>query len=342
MFHFLKQREQRWFRYDPCGTLGAIRSRRDLPSHPDGSPLAARDTCQANRWPGTGAIFETGPFFGCTSRHSLDEQMAWLERVQPDYLLMLASDLEHLALHYQGCPPPPELRAIQSISQQLTPAMRKRVERTFSVPVHENYGLNEVGIVASRCPEGGRFHVHVVHCIVEIVDEDGDPCGPGECGRILVTCVTNRAMPLLRYDTGDLAETVEGPCPCGRTLPSFGRLVGRYRRRAFLPPGSWHSWIAVQRTLADMPSELSGPLRQYQLHEYRDGHFELRLVTAGPLPEGFSPAVRSAWLAAAPGERPQLDILLVDRIPLPPSGKFESFTSDFMPERDEMQDESTE
>ena len=57
-------------------------------------------------------------------------------------------------------------------------------------------------------------------------------------------------MPLIRYDTGDLAQAVEGPCPCGRTLPSFGEIAGRYRRFAGLPDHTRDRVRVLQRAFA--------------------------------------------------------------------------------------------
>src|SRR5262245_47593027 len=109
--------------------------------------------------------------------------------------------------------------------------MRRHIEATIGAPVEQGYGLNEIGVVATRC-SAGRYHVHIDHCHVEILDDDGEPCPPGESGRLIVTGVRNLAMPLIRYDTGDIATSVPGPCSCGLTLPAFGDLVGRYSRIA--------------------------------------------------------------------------------------------------------------
>jgi phenylacetate-coenzyme A ligase PaaK-like adenylate-forming protein len=61
---------------------------------------------------------------------------------------------------------------------------------------------------------------------VEVLDEEGRPCAPGETGRVVATSLNNFAMPLIRYETGDTAE-VGAPCPCGRGLPVLTRIMGR-------------------------------------------------------------------------------------------------------------------
>jgi phenylacetate-CoA ligase len=330
----LKQREYRWFRFDPEARFGSVRPARDLPRTSSGEPLKDGQGCRLPHWPLVGRYFETGGFVGLPSTSPLAVQQEWLARERPAYLLCQSSDLEHLALALQAGPPPEWVRGIEAISQDMTPAMRARIERVFGVPVQENYGLNEIGLVATRCPEAGRFHVHPEIAFVEILDDDGKRRGPGEPGRLVVTGIANLAMPLFRYDTGDIAAPGEGPCPCGRTTPTFVGLQGRYRRRAFLPPGTWTRWTGLQRVLSDLPQELSRPLRQYQLHQFRDGRFELRLVIADALPDAFVERVQAAWRAIADPPHPALHLRVVETIEKPPGGKFQNFTSELMPARD--------
>ena len=223
------------------------------------------------------------------------------------------------------------LKGLQAITQELTPEMRQRIETTFHLPVHQSYGLNEIGLVAVQCPESGRYHVHMEHCYVEIVDDDGRLCKPGQKGRILVTALNNAAMPLVRYDTDDLAEVVAGPCPCGRTLPSFGRIHGRYRRLTSLPPGTMPRFISVTKALNEMPGDISGNLRQYQLHQDKEKNFTLRVVASKPLPTAFFSRLRARWEPLDGENSFTLKIVEVDHIARPPGGKFQNFTSAFMP-----------
>jgi phenylacetate-CoA ligase len=86
---------------------------------------------------------------------------------------------------------------------------------------------------------------------------------------VLVTALQNLAMPLIRYDTGDIAMAVEGACPCGRTLPSFGEIAGRYRRYAGLPEGTRKRVNVLQETIKAMPPEIVRNSR-YQVIRFED------------------------------------------------------------------------
>jgi phenylacetate-CoA ligase len=334
MFCQLKQRELRWFRFDPRATLAVIRLPSQLPFTQERQPLSLGQTLNLPAWPLVGSFFQTGPACCFSVFNQIDRQAEWLDRLRPEYLMSYPETFEHLSFAFQNRPQPDYSRGLLAISEQLTAGMRRRISTTFGAPIQQNYGLNEIGIVASRCPEGGRYHVHSEHCLVEIVDDDGKPCGPGETGRILVTTLTNSAMPLIRYDTGDLAETTDGPCPCGRSMPTFGEVKGRYSRIAFLPENTLRYVGAIRQALEEMAPEISANLRLFQIHQFRDQSFELRLVAPGGLPPGFAARINTAWRAELAGVDFPLRLLEIDHISRGPGGKFQDFTSDFFPPPD--------
>jgi phenylacetate-CoA ligase len=329
MFSYLSQRQYRWFRFDPAAPFAIIRLAGHMPPDADGRLLRDGETGRHPSWRYAGTFFETGPQFCFNVTNPVEAQLDWLAREQPAYLQSYSESLEHLAFACEGSWPAAGLRKLQAVSEQLTPSMRRRIESTTGAPVEQGYGLNEIGLVAARCA-AGRYHVHAEHCIVEIVDESCQPCRAGDIGRIAVTALKNPAMPLLRYDTGDMARCVAGPCPCGRTLPSFGDLVGRYSRIAFLPEGTLQRVGALRTALEEMPAAAVRGLRQFQIHQFRDSSFEMRLLMASDLPAPLAEALAAAWREAAGGEFP-LRVVRVDAIARSPGGKFQDFTSDFMP-----------
>jgi phenylacetate-CoA ligase len=93
------------------------------------------------------------------------------------------------------------------------------------------YGLSEIigPGVAAECRENkGGMHVFEDHFYPEIVDpETGEPVAEGEPGELVLTTLTKRAQPVIRYRTRDITRFIPGPCPCGRTSRRMGRLEGR-------------------------------------------------------------------------------------------------------------------
>lgn len=326
MFSILTQRHMRWYRRDPGGSLAYIRLPGSFPQPRPGEWLGLGETMRWPAWRYLGTFFETGPSLAFSVLNPEIEQVAWLRRERPDYLLTRPHTLAHLAMAVPGERPCASLRGITTVSEGITPEMRRHLESIYGAPVRQGYGLNEIGLVAGIC-EAGRYHVHREHCLVEIVNESGEPCRDGEAGRLLVTGLRNFAMPLIRYDANDLVTALEGPCPCGRTLPSFGEVHGRFSRLKPLPPGTLERVATLRRAVLQMPLELGREVRRYQVHQLRDGSFELRVVVAGPLPSGFGERVRAAWAGAA---NPPLRLREVAEISLSTAmDKFDDFVSEF-------------
>jgi phenylacetate-coenzyme A ligase PaaK-like adenylate-forming protein len=120
----------------------------------------------------------------------------------------------------------------------LDPSMKEDCERHWGAPVVNSYSAKEIGAIALQCPEHGRMHIQSESLLVEILDETGRACGPGEIDRMVISDLHNFAMPLILYEIGDYAEMGE-PCPCGRGLPVLQRVLGRTRNRVRLPSDAY-------------------------------------------------------------------------------------------------------
>src|SRR3546814_12850457 len=88
------------------------------------------------------------------------------------------------------------------------------------------YSTHEFGYLAFQCPQHDHYHVQAEAALVEVLNEAGKPCRPGEIGQVVTTPLLNFAMPMISYAVGDLAE-VGPPCPGGRGLQVRKRILGR-------------------------------------------------------------------------------------------------------------------
>ncbi len=132
-------------------------------------------------------------------------------RALPVYLLWLADRLQQRDISF------PSLQAVLPWGGLTTPAMIKRIERNFHVPFRDVYGATELGEIAISCGQGKGLHINEDLYHVEILNNNGLPVPPGETGIITVTDFTNRAMPMLRYQLGDIGCLIKEPCECGKT-----------------------------------------------------------------------------------------------------------------------------
>jgi phenylacetate-CoA ligase len=139
---------------------------------------------------------------------------------------------------------------------------------------------------------------------------------------VVATPLHNFAMPLIRYDIGDLAE-VGPPCPCGRGLPVLRRVLGRTQNMLLLPSGE-RRWPLLSS--GDIAALLSAapPVRQYQLAQKALDLIELRLVVARPLAPGEEEAL-GAWVRAKFGPSFRAAFAYPPELPRTAAGKFEDF-----------------
>jgi phenylacetate-CoA ligase len=99
----------------------------------------------------------------------------------------------------------------------LTPAMRADIEAAFGVRCFSQYGCNDAGVSAFECEHRNGFHLISTRSHAEVLPD----------GRFLSTDLSNRAMFMPRYDTGDRVRTTGRVCPCGRGFPLIDEVLGR-------------------------------------------------------------------------------------------------------------------
>ena len=241
-----------------------------------------------------------------TVHRPVDEILPALIRFAPTVLYGFPGHLAQLAR--AATPGALPVRRIFTSGELLDPTTRRVIEHGLGAPLFDVYGCSEVKEIAWQCPERGGYHLNADWIHVEV-----DP--PGTAGRLLITPLYNRAMPLLRYDVGDTGEVVTGPCPCGRGLPLIRPTLGRSVDYLRLPDG--RRLAPYDLTCA---VEAIDGMRQYQFVQIERDLLELRLVPA----QNFSPASEQALRTAL---APVLDgvevrVRPVDTIPAEPSGKY--------------------
>ncbi len=214
------------------------------------------------------------------------------------------------------------LEAILARGGAVTEALRATVRQGLGAEIVEFYSSKEAGAIAQRCPEGS-LHVNAESVLVEIVDETGRPVAEGESGRLVVTPFASTAMPLIRYDQGDVVVR-GGACKCGRCLPTIAAISGR-ERSAFIHPDG-------RRILRDLPFEayrLIGAAR-IQVAQVAATRFEVRYTPR----DWTTPRDEAAFVAIFRGlyfAEAQLTFVEMADLPVSPSGKFMSNVVEWTP-----------
>jgi phenylacetate-CoA ligase len=315
MWEGLRIRDDFWHQRDCRARLVTIRSGRYQQD-----PLAVSDFPTGGLKPSL-LLYETGPMTVFYHLMPIPQQVELLEARSPHYLVIYPSNARALCRYARRRPVRlPDLRAVLTSGEPLPADVRAACRETWGVPVQDSYCCEELGYIATQCPRHEHYHVASETVLVEVLDEQGRPCAPGQVGRVVLTPLHNFAMPLIRYAIGDYVE-VGGPCPCGRGLPVLQRILGRQRNRVVLPDGR-RPFPDISALWAAIPDVV-----QIQLIQRRQQHVDVRYVREQPL----SPAEEHAGgqrIHQALGYAFRLTFTRQDTIARQPNGKYETFFVD--------------
>jgi phenylacetate-CoA ligase len=207
-------------------------------------------------------------------------------------------------------------RGIISTAMVLHAWQRRLIEAVFACPVTNRYGCEEVSLIACECERHDGLHINSDGVYVEILN-GGRPAAPGEAGHIVVTDLTNQAMPLIRYQVGDMAVSSGRRCPCGRGLPLLESIEGREADYVVTARGELISGISLTENFA---LEVPG-IAQIQIVQEQVDRFLFRMVRSDDFNAGSLRQLKE-MVQRRFGASATFACEYVDRIPQEPSGKY--------------------
>jgi phenylacetate-CoA ligase len=319
----LHLREEIWHRDDPLGLIARIRR------VPPGATPEQRALIESgaglrlpNWGPPTHLVWETGEIVLLDDRVPIADQIRALQTLQPAYLHTFPSNLRLLLAHCRETATRiPSIRSVWTMSETVDPTMRALCREILGCPIIHNYTSAEVGYMALQCPSGEHFHVQSETLYLEVLRPDGQPCEPGEIGRVVVTPLHNFATPLLRYEIGDEAE-LGGPCACGRGLPVLRRIVGRTFDYVTLPSGRRRRVDTGYYQISTIPA-----VREFQIIQRDRERIEILLVLARPLTDAERAEI-TAKLADEFGVEFNFVLTACNQIDRTDAGKLRAFISE--------------
>lgn len=240
-------------------------------------------------------------------------------------LLGYASTFENLVNYLIECGDTKEMFSIKTVissSEVLTADTKNKLKEIFGCNVVSHYSNMENGSIGQECLSGEEFHMNTASYIVEILKQDSDePADDGELGRIVVTDLYNRAMPLIRYDTGDLAVNKIN-AQCGQGGQVVQNISGRRVDMIYTTDGtplSPHVW-SVYMWKYDK-------LKQYQFIQNAANEYVLK-VNGGDM---YTDDDIISYLKNILGDDAKINIERVDEIPVLSSGKFKKTVCNYKP-----------
>ncbi len=100
---------------------------------------------------------------------------------------------------------------ILGLGEHATPAVRAQTESQWGLAPVEGYGSAEIGgIQTISLPNCRGVHLNGLDFICEVIDPDTGEAAP--LGELVITTMLRKAMPLIRYRTGDTVRLVQHNC----------------------------------------------------------------------------------------------------------------------------------
>jgi phenylacetate-CoA ligase len=227
----------------------------------------------------------------------------------PSYLMHLSQKAEEVGLNLRK---DLFMEVAFVTGEKFSEKLRTTLEKKFDMIMRQGYGTADVGCIGYECYHKNGLHV-ANRAYVEICHPDtGIPLKDGEVGEIVVTAF-NKTYPLIRLATGDLSYIDREPCPCGRTSPRLGSIVGRVDTTArikgmFVYPHQVEQVMAMFEELKRWQIEVTNPggidemvlvveasnfkREEELLHQFREKiklRPEFKVVTPGTLPPQHRP-----------------------------------------------------
>ncbi len=226
----------------------------------------------------------------------------FMQRYRPTLLQGYASILAQLArfVRDEKCPAPSSLIGVYATAEMLTDEMRATIEAAFHCKVFNQYGCREVPNIACECRHG-NMHVWTDLVWLEAID-----------GELVVTSLTNRLMPLIRYALGDMGRLRDADCDCGLPFPLMAMDMCRKNDLILAPAGRQIHPSHLNRLLYGLTQ-----IRQYQFLQDAPTRLRLLLVADAPLDNAEHARLTSA--VAQMGLTLQIEY--VAEIPRTTSGK---------------------
>lgn len=141
----------------------------------------------------------------------------------PTQVAQLARESKDRGLHEN------QVRTVLLSVEYVSKEAREIISNVWGCKVFEHYGMTEMGLGgAVSCFSLEGYHPREADLYFEIINPDtGVVVKPGEYGEVVFTTLTRKAMPFIRYRTGDISRWITEPCICGSRLKRLDRVGDR-------------------------------------------------------------------------------------------------------------------
>lgn len=207
-----------------------------------------------------------------------------------------------------------QVESFITLSESLDPTTKAMAKEQFGCAVISRYSDQELGIMAQQECDSDDFLLNIGSYFFEFLDLDEDkPVEPGKPGRIVVTDLFNRSMPLIRYDTGDVA--IQKPTNKGE-IPRLLTVEGRRVDYIYSTSGDLISPYVINTPMHEFQD-----ISQYQFIQNGENEYKMLLNLRVGLKEFARERDMVVMLKSFLGSDANIKVEYVEEIPVLKSGK---------------------
>ncbi|VAW03100.1 hypothetical protein MNBD_ALPHA08-177 [hydrothermal vent metagenome] len=318
MWACITARYHRWHGFDYSKRLATIRSfSAGKAVWPEGS--------RQNSWGLQVLNSQTpGKYFLLNINTPVDQQIAWLRDVKPDYIQSFASNLRAIALGLKSDGGEPlNLAGVLSYAEMLSNDARIVIADGLGWGPKDCYSTLECGYLALQSPVSNNYLVQSEVSLVEILNEESLPCEQGETGRVVVTPLHNYAQPLIRYAIGDYAVVGKSD-RSGLPFPVLSKIYGRSRNLFRFAGGR----LVQPDFKTDTFQKYLNP-KQWQVAQTGPTTLEVRIIPGGD-PSLMDTESMSQYIRQLLGDDLAINYKLVSELTNPRTGKHEDYVCELV------------
>jgi phenylacetate-CoA ligase len=215
----------------------------------------------------------------------------------------------------------PSLKACIVTSEMLFEADRLLLENQLGIPVINEYGAAELGLIAFQNSKQ-EWLINTEDLYVEILDVNNHVLPYGEAGRLVITSLYNKAHPFIRYDLGDIGKLSKAST---LNKPILETLIGRTNDIVSLPSGKKAAGLTFYY-VTKIVIEDDGNVKEFIIEQLKLDTFKVTYVSNSELSSEKKTKIKEAVTKYL---EPNLQVVFERKIALErsKSGKLKQFTS---------------
>jgi len=187
-------------------------------------------------------------------------------RALPHFLRWLAARAEQRNMSF------PHVTTLLPYGGLAGESLVEKITDVFEAKYINVYGTGEVGSIGSGNQDSQVVDIYNAMVCLEVLDDQDQPVALNKLGRVVVTDLNNFAMPIIRYDIGDIAQVIEY-CP-QKNMPTKIKLLGRKQECLELPSGSCITPVEIQNLFFKHDGIIN-----YQIEQITASMYKVSIVT---------------------------------------------------------------